>query len=108
MVRNHRPLDIDINQTLRLRREAAGLLRRLQANQQSNEQVCAEIGKRDAMRSVTGCSAIERAIETTRGMIRDMDHLLREFADEFGEAPVDPSSTADEHTHHAKELVESR
>jgi hypothetical protein len=111
MVRNQRPFHIDINETIRLRHEAAGLLLRLEANQRANEQVCAEIGKRDAMRCITGRSAIERAIETTRGMIRDMDHLLSRFAEDSDDADGRFTSIEVEQAHSAQQagqLVESR
>lgn len=113
MVRNQRPIHTDINQTMRLRREAACLLRRLQANQQAHEQFCADTGKRDAMRFITGCSAIERAIETTRGMIRSIDDLLQEVADQLGDPDCDFTANHVEHEHidlapHETQLVQSR
>jgi len=112
MVKNQQTLPIDVDQAFRLRTEAAGLLQRLEESQRASEQICAEAGKRDAMRFVTGCTAIEHAIEATRAMIRRMDHLLQEAEEQFGDSSIafDVSVKAPgEHTdEHAEQLVESR
>jgi hypothetical protein len=98
MVRNQQLLHFNIEETIRLRREADRLLARLEADRQTSEQVNAEIGKHDAMRSITGRSAIERAIDMTRGMIRDMDHLLEEAAEQLG--GLDNGVNGQHETHH--------
>jgi hypothetical protein len=113
MVKNLQRVNIDINHAVLLRREAVGLLRRLEKNREAAERVCAETGKRDAMRFVTGCSAIERAIETTRGMIRNMDHLLEDIAETYGDTEGDLTSNHAARTPNAphvelEHLVESR
>ena len=62
-----------------LRREAHELLNRLVANRDVTERRLQETGRRDPIRTVTGTTAIERAIASTRGMIADMDVLLAEL-----------------------------
>ncbi len=56
-----------------LRNEAARLLEQLRANRADSEQRLAELGQRDAVKLVTGRSAIERAIDTTRELIAAAD-----------------------------------
>jgi hypothetical protein len=62
-----------------LRREAHQLLNRLVASREVTERRLQETGRRDPLRTVTGTTAIERAIACTRNMIADMDVLLAEL-----------------------------
>jgi hypothetical protein len=59
-----------------LRRQADDLLQRLMADRETSEQRLAVSGKRDPLKTVTGSTAIERAIQDTRGMIAEMDLML--------------------------------
>ena len=59
-----------------LRRQANDLLQRLLADRDTSEQRLAISGKRDPLKTVTGSTAIERAIQDTRGMIAEMDLIL--------------------------------
>jgi len=82
MVRNsHSDCAVEVNpqQTQQLRQQADALLQHLiEGREQSNRRL-AELGQRDAMKCVTGRSAIEQAIATTRCMIDDMDVLLEQM-----------------------------
>lgn len=62
-----------------LRRQADQLLQRLQADRESSEQRLAASGKRDPLKTVTGATALERAIVSTRSMIAEMDLLLADL-----------------------------
>lgn len=80
-------IDIDrrrLIETLRVRNEADGLLQRLLSDRQASEQRLAEAGKRDLIKSVTGASSLERAIQQTREMILNMDDLLAQMNLELG------------------------
>lgn len=73
----------------RLRVQACELLERLQSDRQRSEERLAETGKRDAMKSVTGCTALEAAIASTQELIQRMDRLvddLRAIPNGRGEA----------------------
>lgn len=87
MVKNcHSDSEIEINpqQTQQLRRQADALLRQLIEGREQSQRRLAENGQRDAMKFVTGRSAIEDAIVTTQGMIRDMDELLEQMGADLG------------------------
>jgi hypothetical protein len=77
-----------VEQTARVRTQASHLLDRLIVGRQASERRHAEAGRDDPMKSVTGASAFETAIDTTRGMIRDMDELLDELRRELALASV--------------------
>lgn len=62
-----------------LRQQADGLLKRLLADRELSEQRLAASGKRDPIKTVTGVTALERAIASTRSMIADMDLLLADL-----------------------------
>lgn len=70
---------MNVQQTRQLRLQADSLLQQLLHGRQQSEQRLAETGQRDAMKFVTGRSAYEEAIATTRCMIRDMDQLLEQM-----------------------------
>jgi hypothetical protein len=59
-----------------VRAQTADLLVRLIAERHMSERRMAEIGKRDAMKAVTGRTALDKAIESTREMIGRMDVIL--------------------------------
>ena len=79
-----------------LRREAHELLNRLVANRDVTERRLQETGRRDPIRTVTGTTAIERAIASTRGMIADMDVLLAELDHGIDVAEADNRPEADD------------
>ena len=60
----------------RLRAQAGDLLQRLIDARRLSEERSAENGRRDPMKSVTGRSALDKAIAAVRIMIDDMDELL--------------------------------
>jgi hypothetical protein len=62
-----------------LHRQATDLLVRLLADREAVDRRLTEAGRRDPIRSVTGASALENAISTTREMIARMDRLLQEL-----------------------------
>lgn len=73
----------------RLRDEADRLLQRLLATRRMSEERYAEAGRRDPMKSVTGRSCLDEAVEDTRRMIQEMDALLEQLNHELAlaEAP---------------------
>ena len=91
MVKNYHsqvPVDADPQQTQHLRRQADALLQHLIEGKNHCDRRLAELGQRDAMKFVTGRSAIEDAIATTRNMIRDMDALLEQMDADLAEPDV--------------------
>jgi hypothetical protein len=66
-------------QTIEIRGQATDLLHRLIADQRRCEQRLAQGGGRDPLKSLTGRSAIDRAIDETRRLITDMDCMLDEL-----------------------------
>lgn len=60
----------------KLRTQAAELLERLLEGREMSERRAAETGKRDPMKFITGHTALESAIASTRQMIADLDALL--------------------------------
>ena len=68
-----------LSEAAQLRRQAGDLLARLIDDRESSEQRLAAAGKRDPIKTVTGVTALERAILATREMIADMDMLLAEL-----------------------------
>ncbi len=86
--------------TFQLRRQADELLQRLIVGREQSEQRLMECGRRDAIKCVTGRSAIDEAIETTRSMIREMDAMLEEMNTQLQE-----SSPAAVPTSHMASLV---
>jgi len=64
------------------RDQAESLLRRLLADRERSEERFAEAGKRDPVTYVTGTSALDRAIASTREMIRHLDQVITEIESE--------------------------
>lgn len=92
MVKNsHTQFELDGNAegTRQLRREADLLLQRLIAGHQQCERRAAETGRHDAIKCITGRSALENAIHTTKAMIHDMDAMLDDLNNEIETAPSD-------------------
>jgi hypothetical protein len=72
-----------IVETLALREQAAGLLRRLLESREQSERRMAELGRRDPLKSLTGRSALDEAVANTRAMLASMDELLHEMEEEL-------------------------
>ncbi len=69
--------DVDLGTCLRMRRQAEALLDRLMKNRTRTEQYHTEHGTTDPIRSVTGRSAIDNAIDHTREILRNLDRVLQ-------------------------------
>lgn len=75
-------------QTVAARQQAGHLLEQLIRSRDVSERRCIEEGLSDPMKTVTGRSAIEHAIASTREMIRNMDALI-------GDQPVTAAASVD-------------
>jgi hypothetical protein len=62
-------------ETVRMRQQAHALLARLLSDREQSEQRQAETGRRDPLKFVTGRSALDNAIATTRELIVRLDEL---------------------------------
>lgn len=82
MIQQQHAREQQIALSLRTRDEAEGLLDRLIAERGAAERRLAEDGRHDPIKDLTGASAFDRAIESTRRMIGHMDELLIELAGE--------------------------
>jgi hypothetical protein len=71
--------DQRIHVATQTREEADVLLARLLSDRRLSEQRYAAAGKSDPMKRLTGASALDRAIVSTRQMITHMDDLVREL-----------------------------
>jgi len=88
MVKNYNNQQLhpaDADETIQLREQADVLLQRLIDSRSQSEQRFAENGQRDAIKCVTGRSALEDAIEKTRCMIQNMDALLDDMQSDLQE-----------------------
>ncbi|MHC5114131.1 MAG: hypothetical protein ACYTGP_06855 [Planctomycetota bacterium] len=72
-------VQVEFRLAAQARGEADLVLSRLIENRLATEQRCADAGRPDPMKSLTGSSALDRAIATTRDIIHRMDDLLREL-----------------------------
>jgi hypothetical protein len=71
------------------RQRAGVLLDDLIVDQRQSEKRMAAAGKRDPIKHLTGSSALDRAIEMTKQMIRSMDELIAELRGDTNEAATD-------------------
>jgi regulator of protease activity HflC (stomatin/prohibitin superfamily) len=62
---------------LKIRRQAESLLERLMHNRTQTEESLGNRGARDPMRSITGRSAIDQAIDNTQEILRNLDRVLQ-------------------------------
>jgi hypothetical protein len=77
MVKNTTDLNgLSISEATKLRDEADELLTRLIVDREMSERRSVESGKRDPMKFITGRTALENAITSTREMIGQLDMLL--------------------------------
>src|SRR6185503_16394389 len=86
-VRPFQARSINVAQVRNLRNQAESLLRRLSEDQQQSERRTAASGKRDAMKTITGRTAMETAIEKAREIVLEMDRILAE-AEPYGASPA--------------------
>ena len=70
-------------ETTLIRRQADALLARLIENRKLIKQRIHESGWRDPMQTITGHSAMDNAIDTTRELISDADEILIEVSATF-------------------------
>ena len=78
-VSNHtqmRTRQFAVQESCEIRDQASDLLNQLLDHREQSEARFAEIGRTDPIKSITGRSAIDNAIETTRHLIRDIDGLI--------------------------------
>ena len=83
MVSNTRKSQSILIETKLMRRQADDLLHRLIDNRVTIEKKVSEAGRKDPMKFITGHSAIDDAIDSTRQLITHMDELLQEAAGHF-------------------------
>jgi hypothetical protein len=76
-----------IDQTARMRDLANTVLQRLLAERATLEQRLAEIGKPDPIKHVTGASALDRAVDTTRRMLEQTNAALGELKTSHTDRP---------------------
>lgn len=87
MVSTTEPHRLTITQAIQLRQQARDLLDRLVADRQSSERRAAENGKRDPMKFITGRTALDNAIASTRQIIASMDGLVARMRIELDARP---------------------
>lgn len=81
-------------ETEALRTQASGLLDRLISDQAFCEQRSLHAGRRDPMKFVTGRTALDGAISSTREMIQHIDTLLVELRAEVTSHETERFATA--------------
>ncbi len=86
MVRNEMKRTLPVEDALRLRRQADDLLERLRETRAAAEARIEESGRPDPIKAVTGTSALDQAIRTTRSMIKHMDELMHQMDAELADA----------------------
>lgn len=72
-------------------RQACALLEALEHERRQFDQRLISANRHDPMRVVTGRTALDEAVEDTRALIRQLDELLCEAADEARRATRAPS-----------------
>lgn len=94
MVRNNQPDSLSLEQAAQLRDEMGGLLSRLLADREMSEKRQAEAGKRDPLKSITGRTAFDNAIASTRDMLTQMESLVSQL---HSELPADSNFNGNAH-----------
>ncbi len=69
-------LQARIAQAVKARTDAESLLSTLLADRNASEQRFAEAGKKDPVKMLTGTSAMDNAIQSTREMIDNLDAMI--------------------------------
>ncbi len=90
MVKHTSATRLTLEEATRLREQACDLLNRLMVDREQSERRFAEAGKRDAMKTVTGRTALDCAVASTREMIQNMDALLAELQGEVASTNAAP------------------
>lgn len=73
----HRSVQLErLATTLEAREQAEEVLQRLLVDRRLSEQRFDEAGKKDPLKDLTGTSALERAIDATRQMMKHLDELI--------------------------------
>ena len=91
---------------LEMRYQADRLLRRLIAERHGQEQRYREAGKRDPMKEMTGCSAMDDAVQEARRMREHLDGMLRSLLrGEARQGRSEPSRDAAVHATTSSERV---
>ncbi|MCI0363545.1 MAG: hypothetical protein L0Y44_06920 [Phycisphaerales bacterium] len=85
MVTNSELKHLNLSEAAQLRQQAVALLDRLTADREQSERRSADSGKRDPMKSITGQTALDTAIASTRDIIATMDSLLTALEEDVGE-----------------------
>lgn len=67
---------ISIDQARQLRQQAQDLLQRLTADREQSERRTALSGRRDAMKAMTGRTALETAMASADEMVRTLDRVV--------------------------------
>ena len=76
------PHQVELKLVVRGRNEADRLLERLVRDRRLSEQRLAAAGKQDPLKRLTGTSSLDRAIESTRTLLRSVDELVEELRGE--------------------------
>lgn len=84
----------ELAQVTAMRSHADDLLLRLKGACLRSQDRMAELGQADAMKDVTGQSALERAIDETRALIDGIDRVASRLLDELASAEAPTSDAA--------------
>jgi hypothetical protein len=79
MLTETQPAGLTVEEATALRQQATELLNRLMVDCEQSKKRIAESGKRDPMKFITGRTALENAIASTREMIDNMDRMLADM-----------------------------
>ena len=85
MVIDNNSKSLSVEEARKLRHDASELLNRLIVDREQSERRFAESGKRDPMKFITGRTALDSAIASTRDLIDQMDRLLVKLNGELDE-----------------------
>ena len=89
MVTDSIPRQTELKLAVRGRNEADNLLERLLRDRRLSEQRLSAAGKQDQLRRVTGLSSMDRAIASTRALLRSVEELVRDIrGDAAGAEPT--------------------
>jgi len=80
--------------TIEARAQAEDVLQRLMVDRRLSEQRFAEAGKKDPLKDLTGKSALEGAIASTREVIAHLNELIAELEGELPSARGVPEAAS--------------
>jgi hypothetical protein len=98
MVTNRNGRNQRVLEAVMLRGQAGAFLRRLERSRRESERRMAELGRRDALKAVTGRTALDVAALRARAMIQHMDGLLDSMRQELEGLEGRASSRARHHS----------